>query len=197
MNANFFRRFLAYFIDMIILGIVISFSLMLFSNKNSDNLITLNNEVREINEQLLEKEITSENYIYRYAELNYQIDKMEVIDNILNSLYIILLFVYVPFLLKGQTLGMKLIKIKIVKDNGLEANLNDFLIRSILIYSLGHLFITLAVIYILPSFIYFTISSSLLFLEFLLVFISVFMILYRHDRKGIHDILTRTKVIKI
>ena len=197
MNANFFRRFLAYFIDMIILGIVITFSLMLFSNKNSDNLITLNNEVREINEQLLEKEITSENYIYRYAELNYQIDKMEVIDNILNSLYIILLFVYVPFLLKGQTLGMKLIKIKIVKDNGLEANLNDFLIRSILIYSLGHLFITLAVIYILPSFIYFTISSSLLFLEFLLVFISVFMILYRHDRKGIHDILTRTKVIKI
>ncbi len=197
MNANFFRRFLAYFIDMIILGIVISFSLMLFSNKNSDNLITLNNEVREINEQLLEKEITSENYIYRYAELNYQIDKMEVIDNILNSLYIILLFVYVPFLLKGQTLGMKLIKIKIVKDNGLEANLNDFLIRSILIYSLGHLFITLAVIYILPSFIYFTISSSLLFLEFLLVFISVFMILYRHDRKGMHDILTRTKVIKI
>lgn len=197
MNANFFRRFLAYFIDMVILGMIITLSLMLFSNKNSENLITLNNEVREVNEQLLEKEITSENYIYRYAELNYQIDKMEVIDNILNSLYIILLFVYVPFILKGQTLGMKLTKIRIVKDDGLEATLNDYLFRSILIYSLGHLFITLAVIYILPSFVYFTISSSLLFLEFLLVFISVFMILYRHDRKGIHDILTRTKVIKI
>lgn len=197
MNANFFRRFLAYFIDMVILGMIITLSLMLFSNKNSENLITLNNEVREVNEQLLEKEITSENYIYRYAELNYQIDKMEVIDNILNSLYIILLFVYVPFILKGQTLGMKLTKIRIVKDDGLEANLNDYLFRSILIYSLGHLFITLAVIYVLPSFVYFTISSSLLFLEFLLVFISVFMILYRHDRKGIHDILTRTKVIKI
>ncbi len=197
MNANFFRRFLAYFIDMVILGMIITLSLMLFSNKNSENLITLNNEVREVNEQLLEKEITSENYIYRYAELNYQIDKMEVIDNILNSLYIILLFVYVPFILKGQTLGMKLTKIRIVKDDGLEATLNDHLFRSILIYSLGHLFITLAVIYVLPSFVYFTISSSLLFLEFLLVFISVFMILYRHDRKGIHDILTRTKVIKI
>lgn len=197
MNANFFRRFLAYFIDMIILGMIITFSLMLFSNKNTENLITLNNEVREVNEQLLEKEITSENYIYRYAELNYQIDKMEVIDNILNSLYIILLFVYVPFLLKGQTLGMKLTNIRIVKEDGLEANLNDYLFRSVLIYSLGHLFITLAVIYVLPSFLYFTISSSLLFLEFLLVFISVFMILYRHDRKGIHDILTRTKVIKI
>ncbi len=197
MNASFLRRLLAYFTDMAILGIIITFSLLLFSNGNAKNLETLSNEVNEVNEQLLEEEITMENYIYRYAELNYQIDKMSVIDNILNTLYIILLFVYIPFLLHGQTIGMRLSKIKIVKENGTPATLNDYLFRSILIYSLGYLFITLAVVYIVPSLAYFTISSILVILEFLLVFTSTFMILYRHDRKGLHDILTKTKLMKI
>lgn len=197
MKASFFRRLLAYITDMFILGTIITLSLLFFSNGNVKNIETLNNEVNQINEQLLEEEITMENYIYRYAELNYQMDKMSVIDNILNTLYIILLFIYIPFLFHGQTLGMKLSKIKVVKENGLSATLNDYLFRSILIYSLGYLIITLALIYIVPSLTYFTISSILVILEFLLVFISIFMILYRHDQKGLHDILTKTKVMKI
>lgn len=197
MNASFSRRFLAYITDMIILGIVITFSLMLFSNGNTKNLEALNSGVSELNEQLLEEEITIENYINRYADLNYKIDKMEVIDNTLNALYIILLFIYIPFLLHGQTIGMKLTRIRIVKDSGKSSTLNDYLFRSILIYTLGYLIITLAVVYIVPSIMYFLISSILLILEFLLVFISTFMILYRHDQKGLHDILTKTKVIKI
>ena len=86
MNASFFRRLLAYAMDMVVLGIIITLSLSFFSNGNAKNIETLNKEVNEINEQLLEEEITMENYIYRYAELNYQIDKMSVIDNILNTL---------------------------------------------------------------------------------------------------------------
>lgn len=184
-------------IDMIILGMVITLSLMLFSNKNSENIGNLNNELDKINEQVLEEEITTENYFYRYAQINYQLDKTEVLDNILNTLYIIFLFIYIPFFLHGQTIGMKLFKIKVVKESGKQATLNDFLFRSLLIYSLGYLIITLAMIYLISSLAYLILSLILLISEFLLVIISAFMVSYRHDKKGLHDMFTKTKVIKI
>jgi uncharacterized RDD family membrane protein YckC len=142
MKAKFYRRFSAYVIDIILLGTIITMSLMLFSNNNAQNIDKLNNEVTTINEQLLANKISLSAFAYRYADITNQIDKMKVIDNILNTLYIILLFIYIPYLLKGQTLGMKLLKLKVVKDNGETPSLNDYLIRSILIYSLGYLIFT-------------------------------------------------------
>ena len=53
------------------------------------------------------------------------------------------------------------------------------------------------IIYFVKYNIYFIISIFLTFIEFFIVIFTIFMVLYRQDKKGLHDILTKTKVIKI
>lgn len=197
MNASFIRRFLAYLIDIIIFGIIITLSLKLFSNSYGNNLKVLNDEMTEINDLVIENEISLKNYVYRYAELTKQIDQIEALNTILNIIFALLLFVFIPFLLHGRTIGMMITKIKLVKENNERASLNTLFFRSLLMYSLGYLLVVLGIMYFVPSICYFITSSILIILEFLLAIISSFMILYRNDRRGLQDIITRTKVIKI
>lgn len=197
MNANFFKRFLAYLVDIIIFGVIVTLSLNLFSNSYKNNIEVLNDEIVEINELVIEEEITFKNYIYRYAELIMQIDQMQALITILNVIFALLLFVFIPFFLHGRTIGMFITGIKVVKENDDSASLNLLFFRSLLIYSLGYLLIILGIMYFVPSICYLITSSILIILEFLLVIISGFMILYRNDRRSLLDIITKTKVVKI
>ena len=197
MNASFYRRLWAFITDMFILGLVITMSLQLFSGINKGSISLLNEDLKSINRQLIEDEIEMKDYIYQYADITKKVDKLEIVDNLLNFIYIIMLFVYIPFFLKGQTLGMKLAKIKVVKSNGDKARMLDYLFRSLLIYMLGYLLITITCLFLVSSLTYLIVSIISAILVFLLVIISTFMILYRNDQRGLHDILTRTKIIRI
>lgn len=195
-NASISKRVIALIIDVLILGLVITTSLKFFTN-NEEVINSLNDQMSEINSLFIDEKIDLINYLKIYSNLVVSVDKYEVLPNMLNCIYIIFLFIYIPFFFKGQTIGMKFAEIKIVKENGDNANLWNFTCRCLIFYSLGYLIITLSLLYLVPSLYYFITSLFLIFLEFLLVIISVFMIIYRHDRKGLHDILTKTKVVKV
>ena len=196
MNAKFSKRFLAFVIDILIFSVIIATTLMLFKENNND-INKLNKEIMDVNMLFIEEKINIIEYTNKYSILFQKLDKLEFILNMLNCLYIIALFIYVPFFLKGQTIGMKFLNIKIVKENGNLATVLDYFFRALIFYSLGYLIITLSLLYFITSYPYFLISFILSFFEFLLVIISAFMILYRHDRKGLHDIITHTKVVEV
>lgn len=195
-NAKFRKRVLAFVIDMLILGLLVGFTLVLFKS-NSETVKVINDEITEANMSYLESMISLNDYIRRYASLMHELDKLDFIPNMLNCLYIIVLFIYVPFFFKGQTIGMKFLEVKIVKKDDSQSNLLDYTLRALIFYSLGYLIISLSTLYLLSSLAYFLVSFILIFLSILLVIISAFMILYRHDRKGLHDILTKTKVVNV
>ena len=52
-------------------------------------------------------------------------------------------------------------------------------------------------LYVTPKSIYFSGMVILGFIQFLLVIISAFMVLYRHDQRGLQDILTNTKIEEV
>jgi uncharacterized RDD family membrane protein YckC len=52
-------------------------------------------------------------------------------------------------------------------------------------------------VYLLPSKTYFVIISITGFIQLTLVIISTFMVLYRKDKRGLHDLLGKTKVVTI
>ncbi|HPF82801.1 MAG TPA: RDD family protein [Bacilli bacterium] len=197
MNASFIKRFLAGLTDIIILGALIYLMMLVFNPTNNENIIKINNEIETLNSNLLEQEVSYQNYVNQYADLMYMLDKEEVMVNVFNVIFIIILYIIIPFITGGSTIGKKLLRIKVVKNNGDKLNLNEYFLRSLLINYLGYLLVTLALIFIVNSFSYFIIGLILILFEILLVIISAFMILYRHDKRGLHDLIAHTKVVNI
>lgn len=197
MNASFIRRMGAYLIDLFILGLLISMMLVIFNIGGNKNIKELETERNTISTKFINEEINYENYLYQYAEIDYLIDREQIFVNVVNTMIIMLLYIFLPFYMEGSTLGKKITKIKVVKEDGTKASLNTLFFRSMLINYLGYLLIALASIFILNSFGYFIVTLILTILEILLVIISSFMILYRHDKRGLHDIITHTKVVNI
>ncbi len=195
MYAKFSRRLLAYFIDIVILGLVVSIVNMLLPI--SDNMLVLNEELTRVTDNFLNNEINFKTYFSLASGLSQDLDKLNIVYTVINCIFIIIYFVIIPYFKNGQTLGKYLLKIRIVKKDDKTLTLNDLLIRNIIINGLGFMIICLAIIYVVPSNLYLIIVTFLTIIQILLVILTVFMILYRKDNCGFHDYITHTRVINI
>lgn len=189
-NHIFRKRALAYIIDFIILGIFVSITL-LFTNVDTSSV---ESEMSNLAEMLLSKNINISTYLKNYGKLFYKYDIIQFITNLLNFLYIIILYIIIPGFTEGQTIGKKIMKIRVVNEDDTCVSIINLINRALLVDFLGYLLITLIIINFISGFPYFIIATILGILQFLLVIISGFMILYNKKQKGIHDILTKTKI---
>lgn len=188
------RRILAYIIDMIVFCmIVLLFSFMI---KENSNVATLNLEMNSINEMALNHEISFTGYLSRYADIIHDLDREKVFINILNCVFIMIYFVFIPYFFEGRTIGKKIMGLKIVRKDEELLMLNDLIIRNLIVNGLGFLLLSLSILYLSSGMFYFVITFILGILQILLVFISLFMILYRKDNRGLHDILSETMVVR-
>jgi uncharacterized RDD family membrane protein YckC len=195
MKVSFKRRLIAYIIDLALLSILVTLTLVIFPNDKKE-IKQINNNINIITEDLLNDKIDNSQYLNMYAKYNYKLEKKQINTNVLNLIYIIFLYILVPFFAGGQTIGKIVTKIKIVNEDNTDIQFNKLIIRSLFINFLIYPIVTIPLIYLFSAKIYFILSLFLILIEFLLVLFTIFMVLYRHDRKGIHDILTKTKVIK-
>lgn len=193
MNSNFTKRAVAYIIDIVILSMILSlFTMFIPENKNIE---VINKQIGELSEQVANNTVTSSIYFNQYSSYVRDLDKELFISNLLDFVLIIGYFVILPYYYNGQTLGKKLMKIKIVKENG-ELTINNLLLRSVITNGIVSTIIGLVIIFVFPDLAYFWTISILGFIQFLLVIISVFMILYRKDKKGLQDIVCKTIVVE-
>lgn len=196
MKVSFKRRLIAYIIDLALLSILVTLTLVIFPNDKKE-IKQINNNINIITEDLLNNKIDNSQYLNMYAKYNYKLEKKQIKTNVLNLIYIIFLYILVPFFAGGQTIGKIVTKIKIVNEDNTDIQFNKLIIRSLFVNFLIYPIVTIPLIYLFSAKIYFILSLFLILIEFLLVLFTIFMVLYRHDRKGIHDILTKTKVIKL
>lgn len=196
MKVSFKRRLIAYIIDLALLSILVTLTLVIFPNDKKE-IKQINNNINIITEDLLNDKIDNSQYLNTYAKYNYKLEKKQIKTNVLNLIYIIFLYILVPFFAGGQTIGKIVTKIKIVNEDNTDIQFNKLIIRSLFVNFLIYPIVTIPLIYLFSAKIYFILSLFLILIEFLLVLFTIFMVLYRHDRKGIHDILTKTKVIKL
>ena len=193
MKAKLSKRIGAYLIDIMIVSII--FSILTAFIPESKNIVTLNSEIEKVSENFLNQTISASEYFNQTIILSHSLSKEMFLSNLFNFVLIIGCFVILPYYCNGQTIGKKLLKIKIVKEDG-ELGVNELIMRNIIVNEFAYTLISLALVFIASDNAYFWITSTLAFIQFLLVIISVFMIIYRKDKKGLQDIISNTQVIE-
>lgn len=192
MEASFIKRLLAYIIDIMFVGAIIM--MIYYFIPETKNVTNLQVDVAMLNENYLNKQMSTGEYLNDYSILMYNLDKEKIILIFINFIAIFLYFVLAPFFTKGKTIGKYMMRIKIQSQKE-RPSIISLLIRNIIINGLGYLILSLITLLIIPKNAYLYVITILGILQFTLVIISAFMIIYRKDKRGIQDILSSTIVV--
>lgn len=187
MKATLITRIKAYLIDLCVLGIAL-FVFNLFSNP-----IDVSDRINALNSDYLLGNISFSNYLETVGDIYKEVDKNNIFVNIFNIIFIILYFVILPYYNNGQTVGKKILKIKVRSMGNKEASLLQLFLRSLIITGLFYLIFTLIAL-IIP-FNYFILISIFGFLQIILVIICAIMAFTRKDKRGFHDLISMTRVM--
>lgn len=191
MKANFIQRVLAYLLDAIIISFIFSIITIGFK-PNTD----IEEKYNEVYDNYINGEITAEQYLEEYTDVLYDMQKANALPNAINTLLIIVYFIVFQYLNKGQTIGKKILKIKIVNEDKKDISISQMLIRGIMIYSILSSLINIILFFNVSRKVYMVSYLSIGAIETLVLFLSAIFILYRNDKKALHDIVSKTIVIK-
>ena len=193
MKASFFERLGAYFLDSIIVGLIFS---LICLGVSSNQSIT-EKQMEALDNQLLAGEITNAAYLEEYNDLLYKHQKENVLELSISAALTIAYYVVFQYMYKGQTLGKKVLGIKVV-DNATENEVPIIkgLLRSLLIHNILSSVLNIILLFILNNNMYFTGYGIIVGIEVIFILITVMFVLYKKDGRGLHDIITNTKVIK-
>ena len=192
-KALFLQRFIAFLIDIFIVSFIVALISTPFVN--SKKIESLNDKSYELIEKFRNKEIDTNEYVAEYLNISYDLSKSSGMITIINI--VISLLYYVLFVLKnnGQTLGKKLLKIKIVSTDS-ELTTNQLIFRSFIANSILINFLSVMLLLCVSKSVYFYCYFSFSIIQYIITIISVFMIIYSKSGMSIHDRIAHTKVIK-
>lgn len=191
----FKKRLLAYLIDIIILSLILTFVGLFIPT--SSNVVNLNNELMSINNSFLDGNIDINTFINQYSVIGYSIQREMFLTNLISVVLGIIYFIVYPLYNGGQSIGKKIIGLKIVSADDSDVSSNSLLVRYLLMENIGTTIISMCLIFVLKDFSYIVSDSILSFLQFLVVIISIFMVIYRRDKRSLPDLIAGTKVIEV
>lgn len=193
MPAQFNKRFFAYIIDIFIVLVIANLITMFIpiSEKTQDYY----KELQTTQKKMYDKEIDVKEYTDIVLEDNYNISKGTVLISLTSIIIYILYFVVYQVYNNGQTVGKKLMKIKVKSITDEPLSINTMLFRALIIYGIAANIINLILILLLKKELYLSISNTISIIQSLIVIISVFMIPFSKQKRGIHDIITKTEVV--
>lgn len=193
MKANSYKRVLAYLVDVMIISFV---SLLLtYFVPTSENYNKLNKEFETLTIDYRNQEVTMEEYLEKGTDINYQLNKEAVPQTIVSTVLSIIYFVVLTYFMNGETLGKKLMKIKITSNNDKKLTMNNYLIRALVIDSVLMNIITIITILLFSKDIYLTSYNIISYVFSFVYIVSLAMILFSKNGRGLQDILANTKVI--
>ncbi len=184
-----YKRLFAYIIDIIIIAVIASIYIdMPLVNPYFDKYIELSQSMMD--------------YIGGTSVLtNDEIIKLQY-DFVYYSFYSSLILLVVKFLYfvifqyfnKGRTIGKVLFRIRIESNRG-KLKFYQILLTSLIICNIITGTINLICLRLLDMESFNSISNVINYLELLILLTSVFMIIIRKDNRGLHDIMSNTKVV--
>lgn len=192
-KANFYKRLVAYTIDMFIVGLVIS---IISYNFDTTRLEKLSDKSIKLMNSFTNGDISSDKYFFEYADILYKVNKANVNSNLLGLVIYVGYFVLFQFFNGGATIGKKLLKIKVVSQGGGEVSLWQMIVRTSIINGIVPLALSLILVFTTKGLVFLTLSSVVGLFENIFVIICVFMLLYKSDCLALYDIMSKSVVIE-
>ena len=192
-NALFIKRLGAILIDILLISLIANLVSGVFINEKDSKKLA--DEQIQLLTDYNDKKIDIETFTENANSINYESSKLLIPYSII---YIFLSIGYFVIYQKqnGQTLGKKLLKIKIKSDDG-ELTMNQMVIRGLIINDIFFDIVSLSTILFLSKDLYMNAFSSILLVKYSLYIVISFMIMVRKDRRGLHDIVCHTKVVNV
>ena len=193
-KALFIQRLFAYIIDLLLVSTIAA--MIAFPFVNNDTADKLSAESLEVIEKYSNSDINFDTYATEMMSLTYQMAKNSGLVSLITLACEILYFVVFQLYNNGQTIGKKLLKIKVV-SNKKDLTMNQMICRSLIINSILLELLSFALMLFATKSVYFYGVATLEMIQYIIVIASAFMVMFRLDGCGVHDKIANTKVIKI
>lgn len=191
-KAYFLQRLLAFVIDILIITFIASIITMPFTNGN--NVEKLTKESNEIVEKYSNKEIDIITYFNRAQDISYDLAQETSVASVIEIILFILYFVVFQVYQDGQTIGKKLLKIKVVSKSEKDLNMNSMIIRALFNdFILSNILVLIVTLF--SRDVYFYGSLVIVIIQYLTVFISIIMVSFAREGRSIGDLFANTEVI--
>lgn len=193
------KRLLAYIIDILIVGFVASALANIdILNPYLDNYLesyeSFNETLKNINEGNVMDMFYSAEFVNQYQNTL----KYSVYSTGISLVCYLLYFVGFQKWNKNQTVGKKLMRLKVVnKNNKDDVRLWQYILRTIIVYNLLFNSLSVVVSYMFKGNLFFTTSIITSIIGYVITYVGYIMILFRKDGCGLHDFVSGTKVVEV
>lgn len=193
-NALFFQRLVAFIIDIMIVSMVAS--LLSYPFYDAESVTKLSNNTTELTEKYMNQEIDMETYMTESVDISYEMARKNGIVSLVTIFLSILYFVCYQVRNDGQTIGKKLMRIQIVKDDESDLTVNNMIFRSLIINSILADMIIIAFIIFANKNVYFYGVGTIEMIQYTVIFVSALMVMFSKTGRGLHDLVAHTKVVR-
>lgn len=190
----FTQRLCAYLIDVFIVSMIASLLTGMFID--SDKVLKLNNRLEEVMEEITTTQQISTLSYEKYIDVCYDIARYQGIVTFGRLVIVILYFVVYQIYNNGQTIGKKIMKIKVVSQHG-ELTMNQMIFRSCLANTLLLDLISLFFIVFASKYLYFYGALIFEFIYYIIILLSIFMVMFSKNGLAVHDRLCHTNVVNV
>lgn len=194
-KPKIYKRIGAFIIDILIVSLLSGIITMTFTDTTKYTDVT--KEMTDIMRKYQTKEMDIEEYNARFKELNYESVSSSINVTIITLAVTIVYYVIMPYFCHGITLGKSLMKIRMISNNYEELNILNYFLRSLIINSVLSSATIIIMFYSLSKNDYINIESKVNGIISLLFIVSLILVMYRKDGRGLHDIIANTKVVNI
>lgn len=189
------KRIIAFVIDIVIVSLVVSLINLLpldpYKDKYKDTYEKYNEVVKKSSED------GSHDYKDEIIELNYEVYKYRTYSSMFSATALILYFGVLPLVMNGQTLGKKIMKLRVVSNNEKKLNFWKYLIRIVILNNIWLSLINVGAVYVVSGVKFYYVTYVISMLSSLIYMLNLIMVMFRKDNRGLHDMVAGTKVILV
>ena len=190
------KRFLAFLIDFIF---IMTFSSLVceirFLNPNYDKAYSAGEKYYDLLEDVMNNNVDFDNNMI--TDVIYDVEVNTISNSIIQIVSFVLYYVGFQKWNNGQTIGKKIMKIKVVGKNTDKVSIASYLLRTIILFGLYGEIISIVMIKLCNKDIYLNLMLILNNLVIIMYYVNAFMVILRKDHLGLHDKIAKTRVISI
>lgn len=192
-KAFFIQRLAAFILDVFIVSMVAS--LISYPFLDLDSINKLNESSTQVVEDYMTQKISINEYTSDSISISYEMARKQGVLSLITIFLNILYFVVFQVKNNGQTIGKKLLRIKVSSQDG-NLGMNQMIFRSLIINSILVDMVSFGILLFTSATIYFYGAGILSMIQFAIIAISGFMVMFSKKSQGIHDMVAHTDVVR-